>query len=71
MPEVIPHPAHALDMRIADLSSQLEILRSLAENAEDAEWLRLKPDVIAMFAIMREGVRSTDAPLARLFRRAS
>lgn len=71
MSNVVPHPAYAVDMAVADLASQIAVLHALAEAAEDGEWARLRPAVTDMLCMMGEQARRANLPLARLEARSA
>lgn len=66
---VTPHPAMAVDMHVSETGSLIAVLRALAEETDDAQWLALKPDVIALLYLAGERMAAADAPIGKLVNR--
>lgn len=61
-----PWLAGSVDQHVADAASLIKILRTLADNLDDAEWLELRFDVVGVLWMAGETLDRTMRPLARL-----
>lgn len=72
MPNVTPFPINNIDMQLGEVRALLELLISVGENAEDAEFLRLRGNTVALLYVANEKLGSADKSTAQIMhRRAS
>lgn len=66
---VTPHPAMAVDMHIGETDALLTVLRALAEEVDDAQWIALRPEIVSVLYLAVDKIRATEAPLNKLVSR--
>lgn len=66
---IIPLPLTNIDMQLSEAAALVEMLISVGENAEDAEFLRLRAAHIAMLYIITDKLKSADRNIPHLYRR--
>ncbi|GAA2872041.1 hypothetical protein GGQ99_000950 [Aminobacter niigataensis] len=68
---VIPLPLTNIDQQLSEATALVETLISIGENAEDAEFLRLRSSTVALLYILTDKLKSADRSIPALYPRRS
>ncbi|WP_245465823.1 MULTISPECIES: hypothetical protein [unclassified Mesorhizobium] len=68
---IIPFPLSNIDQQIAEARAVVEMLISMGENAEDAEFLRLRASSVTMLYLITDKLKSADRSIPALYGRGA
>ncbi len=71
MPNVIPFPLTNIDQQLAEARAIVDMLISAGENAEEAEFLRLRASSVTMLYLITDKLQSADRSLPALYRQGA
>lgn len=66
---IIPLPIANIDQQLGEIRAAVDMLISLGENAEEAEYLRLRGSTVCMLHIIVGKLASADRSVAPLYSR--
>lgn len=69
MPNVIPLPLTNIDQKLDEARALVDMLISVGENAEAAEFLRLRSSSVALLYVLTDKLSDADSSIPALYRR--